>query len=491
MAAIFRTPITRDRAFRGFWIGLALLATTVVLAAREPTAGGMFGGALIVFAAFLPAYIWVRRRNNTIPIFPLVMSVVAVTHGFPLMIAPDIVADYSSAEHFRAGYTVAIPLLLATWIWSVVRRIKREPVTEYREIPAKWGDRFFLATLAAGVLTMAAITAGWTERFQESGVFTALRAALLACSALACLSLGFRHGRRELTRRVRAAFLVLLVANVVAVCASLLLNVGISYVVLAFVGFSLGRRHIPWLAVIPVALVFSVLHAGKEDMRDFYWYGSSSPYFSPAEYARVYGEWAHDGIASFRDLGERADSSTSILNRAGLIYLLLHVQSIAPERVAFLNGASYAHIPALLVPRLLYPAKPGAHDGTILLNLHFGLQTYDSVMGTTIGWGFLNEAYGNFGFLGALAVMMGLGLMLGLAERWSAGMPVLSFRSLFAILLLSTLIAADATLAVFIASFMQGLTVLLAASVLLMRRRRVLPESAMDSVAGPPLASAH
>ena len=108
----------------------------------------------------------------------------------------------------------------------------------------------------------------------------------------------------------------------------------------------------------------------------------------------------------------------------------------------------------------------------------------------TIGWGFLNEAYANFGFPGAIGVMLLLGLVLGLVERWSAGMPILSFRSLFAILLLSTLIGADATFAVFVAALAQGTVVLLAASAVLMRRRRLVPAAFPRDVALRPLAGA-
>jgi predicted small integral membrane protein len=475
--------------FRGYWIGLAILVATAILAIRQPTAGGLLGGSLVVAAALFPAFIWVRKGYGTIPVFALCTAVVAVTHGFPLLIAPEIVMDYSSAEQLRAGYTVAAALLAGTAAWYVARRVKRPPVTEYLEIPAHWGDRFFISTLGLAAVMAVAGTAGWTERYAGSGAFTAVRAALLASSALGALVLGYRHGRRQLIRRVRISYCVLLAINVLAASASLLLNLGISYLVLSFVGFSLGRRLIPWLVVVPLVLVFAILHAGKEEMRDAYWWGTESPYFTPIQYPSLYAEWAHDGINGFEHLGERSDSS-SLLNRAELIYLLLHVQALSPDRVPYVGGASYAHIPALLVPRLLYPEKPGAHEGTILLNIHYGLQTFDSVSTATIGWGLLNEAYANFGFPGAIGVMLLLGLVLGLVERWSAGMPILSFRSLFAILLLSTLIGADATLAVFVAALAQGTVVLLAASAVLMRRRRLVPAAFPRDVALRPLAGA-
>ena len=160
---------------------------------------------------------------------------------------------------------------------------------------------------------------------------------------------------------------------------------------------------------------------------------------------------------------------------------------MAPERTPFVEGASYKHIPELLVPRLFHPTKPEAHEGTILLNIHFGLQTLDSVATATIGWGLFNESYANFGFIGCAFFLIGMGVVLALVERWSAGLPLLSFRALFTVLLLNVLVTADASAGVFIAALMQGTVVLIAASVVLMNTRRVKVEMTEVPFGGKPL----
>src|SRR5206468_2846385 len=80
--------------------------------------------------------------------------------------------------------------------------------------------------------------------------------------------------------------------------------------------------------------------------------------------------------------------------------LLLFVQAASPDDVPFMDGETYAILPTLLVPRILMPNKPASHEGTYLLNIHYGIQTRDDTAKTTIGFGLLNEAFANFGYIG-------------------------------------------------------------------------------------------
>ena len=91
------------------------------------------------------------------------------------------------------------------------------------------------------------------------------------------------------------------------------------------------------------------------------------------------------------------------------------INAVKAENIPILKGATYTVIPALFIPRILWPDKPRTHEGQVLLNVHFGRQDLISTYSTYVAWGLLPEAYGNFGpFAGAII----LGAVLGLGFAW-------------------------------------------------------------------------
>ena len=83
------------------------------------------------------------------------------------------------------------------------------------------------------------------------------------------------------------------------------------------------------------------------------------------------------------------------------------------------------------------PDKPASHEGTSLLNIHYGLQRREDTRTTTIGWGIFNEAYGNFGYAGLIGLALIVGATLGAYARWTRDVPELSVRFLIAVVVLA------------------------------------------------------
>ncbi|MDC0359009.1 hypothetical protein OAO01_09355, partial [Oligoflexia bacterium] len=131
---------------------------------------------------------------------------------------------------------------------------------------------------------------------------------------------------------------------------------------------------------------------------------------------------------------------------------------------------TYAIIPQLLLPRILNPGKIASHEGTYLLNIHYGLQTRSATRSTTIGWGLVNEAYANFGFLGCLALSVLLGTLYGAIAKWSVFTPILSARALFAVILMSLAVQREMTAGVYVSVLFQAIVVLLALAFVFMKR---------------------
>ena len=232
-----------------------------------------------------------------------------------------------------------------------------------------------------------------------------------------------------------------------------------------------GARRFPWRSGLVAILLFGFLHAGKGAMREVYWQQEEDPTIQPTSYPAFLFEWV---TISFRNLfgseveGETVESQ-SLLERASLMQLLLSVQAMTPDAVPYMNGETYAIIPSLLVPRILSPEKGASHEGTYLLNIHYGMQTREDTAKTTLGFGLLNEAYANFGFIGVGLLAILLGAYYAAVARWARMAPVLSFRSLFAIIVASYSFQTEFAAGVYVSALFQSVAALIVVAVLFMR----------------------
>lgn len=88
-----------------------------------------------------------------------------------------------------------------------------------------------------------------------------------------------------------------------------------------------------------------------------------------------------------------------------------------PSRVPFWGGESYANIPFMFIPRVLWPSKPKWEFWNKFGRTYGYLSSDDYT--TSVGIGYLGEAYMNFGYLGMYACAILVGLIVVLVERLS------------------------------------------------------------------------
>jgi len=446
---------------RAFWSFVTVLFFVELYTVETASVTSITGAIVIAFAALLPSYLWCSGQALGMPIFPIFALTYLWTHAIQLVSNNSKAVDYSSGSQLLASLTVAGFLGLGTLIWFQFVNSAPEPPEYYCTFSGLRGEYFFWIALVTSILFNMAVIGGWLTL--SGGLFALTRGVILGFKALAVFVLAYRSGTQELSKFDSKTFLSLLIMLLITDAASLLLVSAMSTLLIATIAFVAGRQQVPWILVILGLVCFAFLHYGKGDMRVRYWpqFTGETHYVQPWHYPAWYTEWLGYSFNNLNRevLNPQVDQQANIqspLERSSLIQLLLMVQEKTPRDVPYLSGATYAIIPQLLVPRFLSANKIASHEGTYLLNIHYGKQTRADTNKTTIGFGLLNEAYANFGFLGCAGLAVLLGASYGQATRWSMHTPLLASRSLFAILLISFAFQSEFSAGVYIAALFQS-----------------------------------
>lgn len=417
--------------------------------------------------ALFPAYLWAKGQARGLPILPLQMLTLLWTYAFPLAAGHPEIANYDHDEVLFAVMCIAVYGAVATAAWHFVATRPLRPRTQYYVLPQHRGFAFFVAAIFLGALFIAAAVG---QLFAIApGLFGILRAAILAMSAIALFVLSARMASGALSRPQVYLFLAVAAFYVTVQLTTIFLVGAIVSVASAFIGYTLGRGRVPWVAIVISVAFFGLLQSGKAEMRERYW-GPFAPPVALHEAPLLLGEWMALGAQNFAT-SDPTYAAQPIHERVSLMHILLLAQRSAPVAVPYLNGETYAIIPRLLVPRFLDPEKPHSHQGTAILNMHFGLQTLQESETTTIGWGLLNEAYANFGIFGMAGLGALIGTLFGFAGRVASGAPIMSLESMVGVIFAAAAIQAEYTMGLLVTVLFQSLAVLLLVMPLLERRR--------------------
>lgn len=452
--------------FRVLMLGIVLLAATRLLSIHPLS---ILSALMLVGVSFYPIFRWARDSDGTLPIFPLFALTLAPAYGLQVLARHPVVMEYPPTSHFAASLKLSAFLLVAIAAWLAVTRRPTRPERRLHILP--W-DRLVwlsLAAVAIGAAFEVVVRLGLVALPQQASSairFTASNVALFGCFYGA-----YVWGRRGFGAPAILFFLACLGVIAALLAADFVIASIVLYVIVGLAGFGIARGRIPLLFLVGLLIALSILHAGKSDVRVRY--ARSAAHIE--EVPKRMRDWGELGLRATREKLEGGEHlaprrRTDLLQRVSLMHLFLLAQDRMPDQLPRLNGATYRLVPRILVPRLLMPNKPRAHDGTHLMGVHFGLITWEGTRTTTIGWGLPNEAYVNFGLVGLLALGVLLGAGLGQVERLVRGYPVNSLRFILAIVVLRTMINTEMSSGVFASTLLQGTVATLAVSMVVMRK---------------------
>lgn len=466
-------PLLGIRHVRSLAMGFVLILAWVVSRPAQDDPTNYLGFAMIVICAGLPAVFWaVSVKKYAVPLLALYAICFLWTGAMPLLDAHPLVLIYQPADRLFAASVVCAHLLaaLAAW-WFFWRRPVVTPKTIW-VVRAGVGSGYYYVIMFLAVAYELFYRIGALNFI--GGLLPITRAVAGSAMLLSTLLLAFQTGKGKADSLRKVTYFGLLLTYCVVTSSSLLLVTAIVMLGVAIFGLTLSSGRIPWLLLGLSMPVLAVLHLGKEQMRDYQWNFKGAFIVPVLEYPELYQRWFEFGLERLA-VGEQRfnfQSARSVVERASLIQMTLRTTNMAGRDVPFLYGESYAPVPLLLVPRMFVPNKPSSHEGTTILNVHYGLQDRESTEVTTIGWGLMNESYANFGFYGVIGLGILLGALMAFIERLGKNLPLQSLRVLYGFFFVGIAINTEATMGVFLTTWFQG-TVGLAFLIPLMELRPV------------------
>jgi hypothetical protein len=446
-----------------FTIGLALIVVIGIANWKTPYPLAALAGWLVMFSATLPAIIWYRGGKFGLPLFPIYAALHIPSFGLPLLTGEERLTDWAPAEQLSAAFTVVIFLGAGTIVWRAITNYpKQYPKAIYVIPPGLKIIPIFLSTYVIVSLNTVFLDQGIS--FNVFGPFrSVIRAFNMAGLSICTFNLFYWYGKDQLNPQQAFWFIILTGFNILYLFSSLLLSSAMLIIIPALIGYYWGRGKLPIILTVVTLLVLILFHYGKGEMREIYWKElQSTPPI--VQFPSFYLKWTEASLRNIFspsevDQSNKGKDVQNVVERLSLVHFLLLIQDKSPDEIPHLNGATYKIIPALLIPRFLYPSKPYTHLGQQMLNIHYKQQKANEVKNTFISWGHLNEAVANFGRLGALIVGGIIGGVLGWLTLWSQGMPLFSYRVFLIIAMLRSLIGVSEAMSITISTCFQSFIV--------------------------------
>lgn len=216
--------------------------------------------------------------------------------------------------------------------------------------------------------------------------------------------------RRLLSPGQVGAFHVVLGLHLMLALASGWLSFAVFPVYAYFLATVQMRKTIPWGPLLVVGVVLLAFNATKNEFRRIHW-GAQMGGDPVQSFADGYGraaDWLQLTVEEDLDIVEA--QRQTLLDRLNNLSFLAHVMAWTPEQRPHLGWQTYQTVPAMFIPRLLWPEKPSSMLVANDIALRYGALAPTQIGRVALDLGLLPEAYIAFGWWGPLAVSLLLGV---------------------------------------------------------------------------------
>jgi hypothetical protein len=404
----------------------APLAITVffwVTASNDVTVLQMAAALFLISVPWYSYVTWKRREQSDLPIFAMLSFMYMIYYVVPLFWEPHEISEFN-AQTGRAlpanAITTALIMVVVgiSSLWLGMRsHLGRRLVPRHLSIEAPQSRRNYVrAVLALGCLSNSFETS--TYALGEGG--RQLITLLLTVAPMVAFAIVFRSYLRGYSTRVdRVLMLAFIGSRLLNGLSSGWLGVSASMILICGVIYIAERRRLPRMAPALVVLFILFFQVGKEDFRKAYWQeGSQGIADATAQGGKIERTsfWIQRSLEKWNEVLNDASGQTlkaAILpsvSRVSLLNQTANVVEMTPLVVPYQYGHLYSYLGVTLIPRFVWPEKPSMSEANQFYQVAYGLTSPDDLAATSIGVGFLAEAYISFSWPGVIGIMFLLGI---------------------------------------------------------------------------------
>lgn len=411
-------------------------------------------GLAILYLSSVPALLWAKHHRPWFPAFEITLLTCIAFYAIPLLNNHRELDAYPPGVIAEAAGLVISYLSAANLAFFAQRNPARAPLWASQSLLPDSLLRYLPLGMAVNTIYLYVDVFTLLIPYNLSG---SVRALFFGIGIVSTFVLCRLWGVGRLDRRAQGFFVANLALQLVFLLSQLYLIRAISLLALGLIAYSAARRRVPWLILALGVPVLALLHNGKSEMRRIYWEEQrTTP--TVTELPAFFGEWISHSVKPAEHTDETLRGS-SIFERASLIQMLCLSVDRVPSLKPFLDGVSYMDIPALFIPRFIWPDKPSSLFANVRLALHFDLIDPDDPYKVSIAFGMIAEAYLNFGIAGPPL----LGLLFGFGFKRVAMLaqdaPQFSALGMLMILLTAWSFQAEFVLATWLSSLFQAAVV--------------------------------
>jgi uncharacterized membrane protein YqaE (UPF0057 family) len=452
-------PISSASSRRLFQLGAtAVVLTCVYLAYTSPLQDPVqiaLGLAMLGLSA-LPALLWARDTRPHFPAFEIFMLTGINFYAIPMLGGQAEMFGFPPKAVTDAALAVLAFQLPAVVVFLAVRR---EPAENPLLIDSLLPEKVLFKTQAGLWLNVVYLCVSNFTDVISWNIAPILRAMFNGVGTVCAFIQARLWGEGRLDRTAKTMCGLSLFLQVALLFSGLYLINGISILALFLIAYVTTSRRVPLLFLALLLPLVAVLHNGKATMRDIYWRDNPSARPTLFQLPGFFEQWITLGLRPAAPSREPKTLTSNLLERAALFHMVCLTADRIPAFQPYLYGETYKDLPAQFVPRIIWPGKPSPHLSNARLALYLSLVDQDTAETVSIAFGFIAEAYANFGLLGvaALGCIMGWGFktvtLLGLEA------PQFSALGLFLILLTAWSFQAEMVMASWLTSLFQAAVV--------------------------------
>ena len=289
------SPQRLGRVFWQLWVPLVVLLFWIFRDISFTLSTEFFIALGIAALSLMPGFIWAYRDTRELPAFPLFCLIHFPYYAYPILAAKPAYMSYPERARVLASLNVLVFLGAGCLIYYWPGRKRRKaanklPRLALRRIPDRVARKFFRTCLLVWLMIVIASHFGWLNwlgRVQNVAWTLGNAAGIVSIFFLFRLM-----GAKLLSHTDRVLLISCVTIGILVSCATGFLIGGTSIMMIAILGYALGKGRIPWLAGILCLSLVGFLHVGKAQMRQGFWRpGTQGVTLSVGKVIDIYEVW--------------------------------------------------------------------------------------------------------------------------------------------------------------------------------------------------------